>query len=192
VTATERPRGPRARTRERLRDAFLSTLAERGYERLRIADVLARASVGRSTFYEHFRDKEALLESTLGRFAEALTHAAENDPRPFGFLRALLEHVRGQRALFLKLKSSRSGALVLGRLQRLVRERLATDLAREGLGGAGPSFDLGVEHATAGLFGLIEAWLRRYPELSAAELEQAFLSLTRGGASGVSRAPDER
>ncbi|HEV8549946.1 MAG TPA: TetR family transcriptional regulator, partial [Polyangiaceae bacterium] len=78
---------------------------------MRVADVLARASVGRSTFYEHFADKEALLESTLARLGETLTRAAEQEARPFAFVRPLLEHVGGQRELFLRLKGSRSGAL---------------------------------------------------------------------------------
>src|ERR1700754_1124415 len=51
------------RTRRLLREALIALVAERGYERVTVQDVLDRADVGRSTFYAHFRDKEALFAS---------------------------------------------------------------------------------------------------------------------------------
>ena len=50
-----------ARTREALLHVFLDLLFERGYEALSVRDIAARANVGRSTFYEHFAGKDALL-----------------------------------------------------------------------------------------------------------------------------------
>jgi AcrR family transcriptional regulator len=49
------------RTRAALSDAFLSLVVEKGYEQITVQDILDRADVGRSTFYAHYRDKEALL-----------------------------------------------------------------------------------------------------------------------------------
>src|ERR1700741_782405 len=49
------------RTRAALRDAFLALVSEKGYEKITIQDILDRADVGRSTFYVHYRAKEALL-----------------------------------------------------------------------------------------------------------------------------------
>jgi hypothetical protein len=45
------------RTRELLRGSLLSLIAEKGYERVTVQDVIDRAGVGRSTFYAHFRDR---------------------------------------------------------------------------------------------------------------------------------------
>src|SRR5690242_15633867 len=51
------------RTRRALQNALVGLIAERGYPRTTVQDVLDRADVGRSTFYAHFRDKDALFAS---------------------------------------------------------------------------------------------------------------------------------
>src|SRR5689334_24059575 len=51
------------RTRRLLREALLALVAEKGYDRVTVQDVLDRADVGRATFYAHFRDKDDLLVS---------------------------------------------------------------------------------------------------------------------------------
>ena len=53
------------RTRKLLQDAFISLVIEKGYEKTTIQDILDRADVGRSTFYVHYRDKEALLTANF-------------------------------------------------------------------------------------------------------------------------------
>lgn len=44
--------------RERMFDAMVRAVAERGYAKVTVADVVALAKVSRTTFYEHFEDKE--------------------------------------------------------------------------------------------------------------------------------------
>lgn len=52
-----------ARTRHLLQQAFVETVQEKGFTATSIQDITARANVRRSTFYAHFADKYALLES---------------------------------------------------------------------------------------------------------------------------------
>src|ERR1700758_2363686 len=61
------------RTRIRLGDAFLTLIMEKPIEDVTVQDVLDRASVGRSTFYLHFRDKNDLLLSQLEMFLEMMS-----------------------------------------------------------------------------------------------------------------------
>ncbi len=61
------------RTRIRLGDAFFALILEKPIEEVTVQDVLDRASVGRSTFYLHFRDKNDLLLSQLERFLEHMS-----------------------------------------------------------------------------------------------------------------------
>jgi AcrR family transcriptional regulator len=44
--------------RERMMDAMISAVADQGYPRTSVGDVISRAAVSRSTFYEQFKDKE--------------------------------------------------------------------------------------------------------------------------------------
>jgi AcrR family transcriptional regulator len=53
------------RTRRLLQDALVGLILEKGYEAITVQDILDRANVGRSTFYEHFYDKDDLLLSSF-------------------------------------------------------------------------------------------------------------------------------
>lgn len=63
-------RRTRAQLRPRLLEAMLVLSGERGYERVRVGDVIERAGSSRGTFYKHFRDKEDC-------FAQAYEEASE-------------------------------------------------------------------------------------------------------------------
>ena len=58
------------RTHERLGMALLALICEKPMRDVTVQEVLDRASVGRSTFYLHFRDKEDLLLSQLEVFLQ--------------------------------------------------------------------------------------------------------------------------
>ncbi len=51
----------REQIRTRLFDALSSLMAESGFDSISLADIAAKAGVGRTAVYNHFTDKEALL-----------------------------------------------------------------------------------------------------------------------------------
>jgi AcrR family transcriptional regulator len=53
------------RTRQALRNAFFELVLSQPYSRIKIADIIAKAEVGRSTFYEHYKNKDDLLHASL-------------------------------------------------------------------------------------------------------------------------------
>jgi AcrR family transcriptional regulator len=53
------------RTRKLIVDAFVSLQAEKSFDDITIQDITARATVNRATFYAHFPDKYALLDSLI-------------------------------------------------------------------------------------------------------------------------------
>lgn len=61
------------RTHQRLGSALVELIQEKPMEEVTIQDVLDRASVGRSTFYLHFRDKNDLWLSQLEQFLEIMS-----------------------------------------------------------------------------------------------------------------------
>jgi AcrR family transcriptional regulator len=61
------------RTRERLGMAMLELLQDKPFDDVTVQEVLDRASVGRSTFYLHFRDKNDLLLAQLEIFLEIMS-----------------------------------------------------------------------------------------------------------------------
>jgi len=91
------------RTRERLGRAFLELIHEKPIEAVTVKEVLARASVGRSTFYLHFRDKSDLLLSELERFLETMSTALslqkEKSDRVMP-VREMFVHIESQKMLY--------------------------------------------------------------------------------------------
>jgi AcrR family transcriptional regulator len=51
----------REATRRRVFDALIELMADRPFDAITMADLAARADVGRSSLYNHFKDKEAVV-----------------------------------------------------------------------------------------------------------------------------------
>ena len=84
------------RTREVLGDALIALMEERAFESITVQDILDRAGVGRSTFYEHFRDKNDLFLSDVEDFLEMMSNllvGREDRPKRIAPLAELLMHV---------------------------------------------------------------------------------------------------
>jgi len=104
--SNRQPRKPNERarrTRERLGGAFVALIHEKPIEDVTVQDVLDRASVGRSTFYLHFRDKNDLLlsqlEIFLGTMSSALSVRKEASDRVVP-VAEMFAHIENQRDLY--------------------------------------------------------------------------------------------
>src|SRR4051794_39644292 len=83
------PRGRHAAPREvvvesqrtRMLSAMASAVAEKGYSRTAVADVIDRAGVSRETFYEHFADKEACFLAAYDEGVDLLLEAIDEAVR---------------------------------------------------------------------------------------------------------------
>ncbi len=112
-----------SRTRGAIQAAFLDLLFENNYPAVTMAAVAARADVGRSTLYEHFRTKDDLFRDCvrmpLGGLAELV--GAQTLPPRFG---ALLQHFRDNQALARVLVYLPA----YGSMQRVLSELIETRL----------------------------------------------------------------
>lgn len=114
-----------ARTREALLHVFLDLLFEQGYEALSVRDIAAHANVGRSTFYEHFAGKDALLRFSLRRPFSVLAEIIGEDQVNDRTIR-LLRHFRERRKLGPVLFSYPLRPLLTRALADLIDERLCS------------------------------------------------------------------
>jgi AcrR family transcriptional regulator len=87
-----------ARTRQAVRTAFAELLFEKNYPAVTMAGVAARANIGRSTLYEHFRTKTDLLSDSMERpmWALASVIGSRDVPAHLGWW---LQHLREKQAL---------------------------------------------------------------------------------------------
>jgi AcrR family transcriptional regulator len=143
------------RTRTSIVEAFLSLVVERGYERVTIQDILDRADVGRSTFYAHYRDKEALLMSCFDGLRDELT--ADLDAMTPGLL---FHHAYRHRPVYRALCGRPGGTVVQRYLHVLIAGALRAHLQPQ-LAAAGSSIpaEAMAEFYTSALLGLLIWWV---------------------------------
>jgi AcrR family transcriptional regulator len=174
------------RTRRALQQAFLVLLAERGYERTTVRDVLDRADIGRTTFYAHFPNKAALLDGVLAELRRLLRARAPSSGAAFlPFAAAMFEHAGEHRALYAGLLARRGGAYVLGRIRLLL-----ADLARESLAAqhVAPGWlDAAVHVSVGGLVDVLGYWLTHQTALTASQMCARFEGLVYPGLSALAR-----
>ena len=97
------------RTHARLGDALVQLIAEKPINDITVQEVLDRASVGRSTFYLHFRDKEDLLLAQLEQFLEFMSTMLlvrkEKSLRVMP-VTEMFDHIGGQNRIYRALADS--------------------------------------------------------------------------------------
>ena len=112
-----------ARTRAALIDAFNHLALHRGKGKIRVADIVAKANVGRSTFYEHFAGAEAIHMEALARPLAVLADAAAGQGDA-ARLEALLTRFWDNRRLARETIAGRTGEQAARLLADLVEARL--------------------------------------------------------------------
>lgn len=89
---TERKENRNARrSRQMIRSAFEQLLKEKGFHRITVTDIVARADLNRSTFYAHYPDifgivdemQEEIIQQNMELFRQLRFRNILNDPKPY-------------------------------------------------------------------------------------------------------------
>lgn len=162
------------RTRQRILRALTQLALQRRYDSIRIEELVAASGVGRSTFYEHFGSKDAVLLAAMEPILLPLANAAAGRGAR-AQLRMMAQHLWEQRAAARVLLDSRVAP-------RLVRALAALIEARVALADAGAPPTLLARAAAAGQLAMLRMWLTgeapASPEVIARQL-MAFSRLVR-------------
>ena len=147
----------KTRTRQAIHTAFRDLLIERGYAKLTIAGVIARANVGRSTFYEHFSTKHDLLNASLATPFAPLA-AIVGSAEPSATLLPLLNHFRQNQAVVRCLFLAPTRTVVGRSLADQIAQKLA--LVIQATPGADPLLPVSLIAAqlAEAQLALVEAW----------------------------------
>ena len=97
------------RTCERLGSAMVALIQEKSIDDVTVQEVLDRASVGRSTFYLHYLDKDDLLLSQLEKFLETMSTALsirQEESHRVVPVAELFEHIGSQKKVYRALADS--------------------------------------------------------------------------------------
>ncbi|AOS64020.1 TetR/AcrR family transcriptional regulator [Actinoalloteichus hymeniacidonis] len=159
-----------ARTRASLQKALLDLARERPLDDVTVGDIASRAGVNRSSFYQHYVDKETLLAEALEDALHDVSTQLPEAPALTGTLSmpieliTYLDHIAANAAVYRRVLGEHGSTLIAARL----RQRVET-IVRETVGAAGSAArtDLPVDVVAAGIagsaLGVITAWIARDP-----------------------------
>ncbi|MGQ0603553.1 MAG: TetR/AcrR family transcriptional regulator [Anaerolineales bacterium] len=170
------------RTQQLLSEALVGLMLERAYDSITVQDIITRANVGRSTFYAHYQDKDALLVKNLERVMTLLIVPAQAS-RPALNCAPLFAHVQERRHLYHALSRGRgmdalqSQGLVL--LSRQIETYLATFVGE----GREPSVPLPIMayQMASALLALLRWWLDHNMPHTPEAMDEMFQRLTMPG-----------
>jgi AcrR family transcriptional regulator len=113
------------RTRKAIFEAFTRLIFTRRYGAIRTTDLIEEAGVGRSTFYEHFRNKDDVMVWAIDPVFEPLAEAGAGRaglPR----LLFVLDHLWERRALSRVMFEPPLGPKLQRKLATMIEARLET------------------------------------------------------------------
>jgi AcrR family transcriptional regulator len=189
----------RVDTRQRLYEAAVDLIAERGYAATTVDDIAERAGVAKGTVYYNFASKNVLFEELLRHGIGLLTVrfrevSADLPPRDAvaALIRAQLEYIQRYRAFAQLLlaemwRTNREWQQTL----HLLREEVVAVIAgvvRAGVATGDFPSDLDVQVASSALFGvgLVVAvdWLVFQPDRQIEDVEESLRAIVRRVAVG--------
>lgn len=167
------------KTEQRIREALVSLLAERGFDSITVSDLTRRAGIHRGTFYAHYVDKYDLLERQINAVYRNLADILEGDAEkpgnsagemgagsrdfiPYGRVLGALSYIRENYPLIAALTAN-------GTDQRLYEraKQLLGGLVERGAALAGTKLDFGGvpetygrEMMLAGVTSVIWLWIK--------------------------------
>jgi AcrR family transcriptional regulator len=178
-TGTEGEDRRSARTRRLLKQALTELLHSMRYEDITVQQILDRADVGRSTFYAHYVDKDALAKEIFEEMLETITRGVkpgENGESASFPLVGMFRHLQSQFADHVVWQSNRGREYLFSVGQDYWNRRIERELkARRGKRGA-PKVPLAVaaQMVTGAATALLNWWIRNKMPYSPEEMQEMF------------------
>jgi len=169
------------RTRHLLGEALVQLIREKDYGTITVSDIIERANVGRSTFYVHYRDKDALFVGELDRVIEVLSHHIPGQEElPFFPSLGLFRHVGEEYGLYKALLWTPGIDLLIKHMQKSLSERV-----EQGLQNSGQVFDLPnpilANFIVGNFLTLLKWWLENKISDPPEQMDEIFKNLTLHG-----------
>jgi AcrR family transcriptional regulator len=169
------------RTRTLLQHAFIDLVPGRGFAALTVDEICARANVGRSTFYTHYKDKEALRQATMADHLQIIGQARESErgrDRVFTFSLPMFEHAFAFGPLHRALIADRRDPIhdqLRGEVRKAVRMELAGRVPDD------IPDEIAVEFLTGAFLALLGWWIENEYPLAPTEVDSRFQKLATTG-----------
>jgi AcrR family transcriptional regulator len=174
------------KTRALLHGALASLIHEKSYDAIVVKEILARANVGRSTFYDHFSDKDELLESAIrdvlrsGEMTAATRPTALAD-RLLRFSLPVFQHIERYRSATGARVDAQAQPIVHQHLEQALVELIADDLRRMGRCHEASGHDVPCEllarHVASTFVIVLSWWAKSREPIPSSRADQIFRAL---------------
>lgn len=112
-----------------IRNAFEALVLSKHYDEIKTSEIISNSGVARSTFYEHFNNKNAVLAQSLA--PPLLTFAmCIHDHHPVESIQALLQHFWEKRSFCRLILTGTPRKSVAAMLVELIEHEIAITLAK--------------------------------------------------------------
>ncbi len=149
--------------------ALIALTAERRYAAIRVGDLIERARIGRSTFYEHFRGKDDVLLAAMQPVLLVLATAASGRAAR-SYVRTMVDHLWDRRSTIRALLGSSAASI----LDRDLAETIASHGSDTDPAGAGPPlFAIGI---AAAQLAILRNWLAGRAAASVDDVTDALIA----------------
>jgi AcrR family transcriptional regulator len=145
------------RTQDLVFEAFSALVQTRRYDTFRVSDIIAHAGIGRSTFYDHYANKDDVLIKSMEGPLSILVRAICVGDQP-SRLDALLEHFWERRAVARTILAPPMLSLIGQRFADMIMSFNDADGHARAPKSA-PLLKIQSIHIAFGLFAVIESWL---------------------------------
>ena len=172
------------KTRAAILSAFTELLAEKPYDKITIQQIIDRADVGRTTFYDHFETKDALLSTLCEELFGHIIHDAlcqrhlhglytKEEPDVSIFFH-VLAHLQENDHNILRLLSGESNELFLRYFQagmvQVVNQRILPEHGSK----SNLPVDFLVNHIAGSFIEMVHWWIRGGMIYTPKELDSYF------------------
>lgn len=176
------------KTREAIFFAFTDLLAEKNFNQITVSDIIARADIGRATFYAHFETKDFLLKELCEElFCHIFDSSTDTDHEhkhifscnaPDSVFKHLFEHLYKNDNQILVLLSSENNELFLryfkANLVQLIENQLDTFSRQKA---AILPRDFYLNHIAATFVETARWWVENKMEQTPQEITEYFLAV---------------
>ncbi|MEE4193839.1 MAG: TetR/AcrR family transcriptional regulator [Anaerolineae bacterium] len=174
------------RSRNLIKDAFLSLLMDKPFHDITIQEIADAADVGRATFYLHYRSKEECLMKILTQGFDSLSAQYNKPSKTPGEedqiekIKAIFDHTTKNRKLYLALLNSQHAAVSFISIQDYIADKILSSAPYSS------TVDPVSRKATAvflagALYNMQIWWLKEQPPIDSREAAELFVKFATYG-----------
>lgn len=173
------------RTRKLLREALLALIPKQGYAAITIQDITEEATLNRTTFYMHYRDKDELFQQLIAEVLDDMAQLPKQKPDQeaniayvYRVYRHVFEHVAAHYAFYHLMFTEPSVAAFIQQIQARIEAIAMRWIPPEQWPHVTIAPELFISFISTAFLGVIRWWLTHDMPTTPDLMAQQFIRLT--------------